>query len=131
MFSSIKTSRQNKERVTRLTRTLNLGAENIIARLAFTYSLSRDRVMKLSDIEDAGGKEYSAKVLFGDNADFYLALVCVHYKLYKTDKDLPRYIKMHIDDGIELIEKEIEKKKNITGNEFLIDKIEKGLKQLS
>ena len=131
MFTSIKTSKANKEIVTQLTRRLNLGAENVIARIAFTYSLYKDRKMDLALVKDAGGKEYSTKVLFGDNADYYIALICVQYNLYKSDKDLPRYIKMHIDDGIELIAKEIDQKKNITGAEFLIDKIEKGLKQFS
>lgn len=131
MFTSIKTSKANKEVVTQLTRNLNLGAENVIARIAYTYSISKERKMDLSKVQDAGGKEYSAKVLFGEYTDYYVALVCVHYNLYKTDKDIPRYIKMHIDDGIELIEKEISQKAGIGGVEFLIDKIEKGIKSFS
>ena len=131
MFTSIKTSRQNKEIVTGLTRKLNLGAENIIARMAFAYSLAKDRKMELAAMQDAQGKEYSAKVLFGDYAEYYIALICVHYNLYKSDKDIVKYVKMHIDDGLELIYNEIEKKSNITGEEFLINAIEKGLKQLA
>lgn len=131
MFTSIKTSRQNKEVVTQLTRRLNLGAENVIARIAFSYSLARERRMDLATIKDAQGKEYSAKVLFGDYADYYIAMICVHYTLYKTDKDIPRYIKMHIDDGLELIEQEVAKKNTITGEEFLVNVIEKGLKQIA
>lgn len=131
MFTSIKTSKQNKEIVTQLTRRLNLGAENIIARLAFSYSLSRNYKLDLSLIADAQGKEYSSKVLFGDHLDIYVALVCVHYNLYKTDKDLAKYIKMHIDDGLTLINHEIEHNHNITGFEFLIGKIEKGISKLN
>ena len=41
MFTSIKTSRANKDIVTDLSRKFNLGAENIIARIALTYSLSK------------------------------------------------------------------------------------------
>lgn len=130
MFTSIKTSRQNKEIVTQLTRRLNLGAENVIARMAFSYSISREKRMDLAKIADAQGKEYSAKVLFGDHFDIYVALVCVHYNLYKTDKDLAKYIKMHIDDGLTLINSEIENNPNITGFEFLINKIEKGIPKL-
>lgn len=124
MFSSIKTSRANKDRVTQLTQRLNLGAENVIARLAFSYSLGQDRVMDLTQMEDAQGKEYSAKVLFGDHADLYIALVCVQYQIYKTDKNIARYIKMHIDDGLVLIEKEITGKDSLTGSDFLINAIE-------
>ncbi len=127
MFSSIKTSRANKETVTQLTNKLNLGAENIIARLAFSFSLNTGKRMNLAEIADAGGKEYSSKVLFGDHADLYLALICVHYDLYKTDKDIPKYIKMHVDDGIKLIKEEIVDKDSITGTDFIINEIEKGL----
>lgn len=64
MFTSIKTSKANKDIVTELSRKFNLGAENIIARIAFTYSLSKDRLLSLSDIADSQGKEYSKHVLF-------------------------------------------------------------------
>src|SRR5690606_13470706 len=112
------------------TRRLNLGAENIIARIAFTYSLSKDKKLDLTKIADSQGKEYSAKVLFGDHLDYYIALVCVHYSLYKSDKDIGKYVKMHIDEGLTMINNEIEHNPNITGSEFLISKIERGLKAL-
>ena len=130
MFTSIKTSRENKEVVTQLTRKLNLGAENMIARLALAYSLSLNRKLDLEEIKNSQGKEYSKNVLFGEFSDFYLAMVCVHYNLYKTHKDLPRYIKMHIDDGLELINSEVEGQPNLSGFDFLIDKIETGLSHL-
>ncbi|TCD28641.1 DUF1832 domain-containing protein [Pedobacter psychrodurus] len=130
MFSSIKTSRANKDLVTKLTNKLNLGAENVIARLAFTYSLSQEKLMDLSQIQDSSGKEYSVKVLFGDYAEFYVALVCVHYDIYKTDKDISRYIKMHIDDGLQGIYDEVENKNSISGNDFMINQVEIGLRHL-
>lgn len=117
--------------MTQLTRKLNLGAENVIARLALSFSLSQDRKLTLSQIQNSQGKEYSAKVLFGDYSEFYIALICVHYKLYKSDKDISKYIKMHIDDGLELIFKDVEKKSGITGTEFLINEIELGMKLFS
>jgi DNA sulfur modification protein DndE len=131
MFTAIKTSKKNKELVSELTKKLGLGAENIIARIAFSYSLSKDRKMNLQEIEDAQGKEYSSKVLFGENIDIYLSLICVHYNLYKTDKDISKYIKMHVDDGLEIIGKELQKRDNTSGMEFIINKIEKGLQSLS
>ena len=39
MFSQIKTSIKNKDHVIDLTRKFNLGAENVIARIAIAYSL--------------------------------------------------------------------------------------------
>lgn len=131
MFTHIKTSRENKEIVSRLTRKLNLGTENIIARIAYTYSLSKDRELDLSEIKDSQGKEYSKSVLFGDNLPYYVSLVCVHYNLYKTDKDIPKYIKMHVDDGLELLDKEIQDNPNLDGFEFVIEKIENGLNEIA
>tara|TARA_R110000868_G_scaffold161699_1_gene392472 strand:- start:15787 stop:16182 length:396 start_codon:yes stop_codon:yes gene_type:complete len=127
MFTQIKTSKENKEVVTLLTRKLGLGTENVVARIAYTYSLSKDRKLDLNDIKDAGGKEYSKSVLFGDYHDIYLGLICVHYGLYKTDKDIGRYIKMHVDDGLQLLNDEVNERSNIDGFDFLSEKINLGL----
>ncbi len=127
MFTQIKTSRENKLIVTDLSRKFNLGAENVVARIAFVYSLSKGRKMVLSEIADSQGKEYSKNVLFGANYPFYLALLCVHYGIYKTDKDIPKYIKMHIDDGLQLLNCELRDNPNLNGMDYLIDKIDAGL----
>jgi len=123
MFNQIKTSKNNKDIVAQLTRKLNLGTENIIARMAFSYSLSQDRKLSLNDLMDSGGKEYSRSVLFGDYDDIYIGLVCTHYGIYKTDKDLGRYVKLHIDDGLQLINIELQKVNNIDGFDFLVEMI--------
>ena len=130
MFTSIKTSKNNKELVSKLTTRLGLGSENVIARIAFSYSLASERNMDLLQIADSQGKEYTVKILFGEHQDIYIAMICVHYGLYKTDKDIGKYVKMHIDDGLSLIEKELLKNDNINGTDFLINKIERGLKRL-
>jgi len=123
MFTQIKTSKENKEVVAFLTRKLGLGTENVIARMAFTYSLSKERKLDLNNIQDAGGKEYSKGVLFGEYYDIYLGLLCVHYGLYKTDKDIGRYIKMHVDDGLQLLNDEVNSLSNMDGFDFLSEKI--------
>ena len=130
MFTSIKTSKANKDIVTDLSRKFNLGAENIIARIALTYSLSQDHILSLADISDSQGKEYSKNVLFGSNLPYYIGLICVKYGLYKTDKDIPKYIKLHIDDGLQLMNKELQDNPNLNGYDYLIDKIETGLNGL-
>ncbi|RZK21866.1 MAG: DUF1832 domain-containing protein [Flavobacterium sp.] len=130
MFTQIKTSKENKEVVAFLTRRLSLGTENVIARIAFTYSLSHEQRLNLNEIKDAGGKEYSKSVLFGDYYDIYLGLLCVHYGLYKTDKDIARYIKMHVDDGLQLLNKEVNELSNIDGFDFLSEKINYSLQIL-
>lgn len=126
MFTQIRTSKENREVVALLSRKLGLGAENVIARMAFAYSLSKDRKLNLNEIKDAGGKEYSKSVLFGDYYDIYLGILCVHYGIYKTDQNLPKYIKLHIDDGLNLLYEEINNS-NFDSTDFLIQKIEEGL----
>lgn len=130
MFTQIKTSRRNRETVTELSRKFNLGAENVVARIALTYSLSKGRKLLLEDIEDSQGKEYSKNVLFGSNYPYYIGLICTHYGIYKTDKDIPKYVKMHIDDGLELMSKELKDNPNLNGMDYLIDKIEQGLSEI-
>ena len=127
MLANIKTSKQNKELVTKLTQKLNLGAENIVARLAFSYSLKRSKTLELKNIQDSEGKEYSVRVLFGNYESIYVSLIATNYNLHISDKNIGRYIKMHIDDGLILINQEVAKNDRITGNDFLINEIEKEL----
>ncbi|MBW7841606.1 MAG: DndE family protein [Ignavibacterium sp.] len=128
MFSSIRTSIKNKNVVTDLTRKIGLGPENTVARLAFAYSLAKGRNLDLQNIQDSKGKEYSKNVLFGKNLTYYVALICQQYNIYKTDKDIPKYIKLHIDDGLELLSKEYDKKRNVSGLDFVLSLIDQGLK---
>ena len=130
MFTHIRTSKENKEIVSNLSRQLNLGTENIIARIALTYSLSKERKLDIKDIQNSSGKEYSKTVLFGQNSDYYIAMVALHYSLYITDKDLPKYLKMHIDDGLELLYDELSTRGNIEGFDFLVEKMEQGIIEL-
>jgi len=127
MFSHIKTSKENKEVVTLLTNKLNLGAENVIARIALTYSLSLGEKLNIRDIQNSSGKEYSSKVLFGEYINYYVGLVALHYRLHISDKDLSKYLKMHIDEGLTLLYKEVDSNLNIDSFEFLREKIETSL----
>ena len=127
MFTHIRTSKENKEVVSQLTRKLNLGTENYISRIALTYSLSKDRVLDIKDIQNSSGKEYSNSVLFGDYADYYVGMVALHYGIHISDKDLGKYVKLHIDDGLNLLNEEVSCNSNIDGFDFLVEKIEGGL----
>ena len=131
MFSQIKTSNKNKAIVAELTRKFNLGAENIIARIAIGYSLQSGIKFTPLDVKDSGGKEYSKNVLFGDYYTIYLAMICTHYQIEFNNKDIPRYIKMHLDDGLERIAQDIQKNPNLVGFDYLFDKIQQGLEDIS
>ena len=130
MIGQIKTSTENKERVTRLTRKFGLGAENIIARIAIAYSLKQGNHFDPTKVKDSGGKEYSRNVLFGNLFPLYLSMICEHYQIKSTDKDLPRYFKLHLDDGLELIDKDVKDNPNLVGFDYLFDKIHEGLSEI-
>ena len=130
MIGQIKTSTENKERVTRLTRKFGLGAENIIARIAIAYSLKQGGHFDPTKVKDSGGKEYSRNVLFGNLFPLYLSMICEHYQIKSTVKDLPRYFKLHLDDGLELIDKDVKDNPNLVGFDYLFDKIHEGLSEI-
>lgn len=127
MFKQIKTSGENKQVVSDLTRRLGLGAENIVARLAIVYSMKSGHRISPTDVLDSTGKEYTANVLFGSNYILYLAMLCSLYGISENDKNIPRLFKAHLDDGLTLIDKDLKDNPNIPGFEYLTDQIEKGL----
>lgn len=129
-LTQIKTCSQNKEVVTRLTRKFALGAENVIARIAIAYSLKNGVRFSPTDIKDSGGKEYSKNVLFGSLFPLYLSMMCAHYGIKDTDKDLPRYFKLHLDDGLECIDSDLKNNPNLFGFDYLFDRIHEGLIEL-
>ena len=130
MLRSIRTSEKNREVVSELTAKLGMGPENLIARIAFAYSMAQDRRLQLQDIKDSKGKEYSSTVLFGNYLPVYVALVCQQYRLSKYDYDVPKYIKMHIDDGLNLISEIMKNNPNLGLFDFVLEVTDKGLEEL-
>lgn len=120
MFSHIKTSKANKEVVTKLTNKLNLGAENVIARIAVAYSLAQSEKLDLKDLKDSGGKEYSKNVLFGDYHEMYTGMICCRYNLHQSDKNLSKYVKLHLDKGLTDFANTFSTNSNQNGLEFLL-----------
>lgn len=131
VFSQIRTSSKNKEIVIELTRKFNLGAENIIARIAIGYSLQSGVRFEPTDVKDSGGKEYSKSVLFGNYYPIYLAMICTHYQISENNKDLPRYFKLHLDHGLQLIYDDVIDNPNLVGYDYLFDKIQSGLTEIN
>lgn len=130
MFSQIRTSSKNREVVVELTRKFNLGAENIIARIAIGYSLQSGDKFSPLDVKDSSGKEYSRIVLFGNYYSIYEFLICTHYQINSNDKNLPRYFKLHLDDGLQRIHNDVKDNPNLVGYDYLFDKIQYGLSEL-
>jgi len=104
----IKTSKENREIVARLSRKLGLGSENHISRIAFSYSINSDKKLNVSKIKNSSGKVYSKSVFFGNNFDLYIGMVCIKYNIHSSDNDILKYIKMHVDDGLESLNEFVE-----------------------
>ena len=115
----IRTSKKNKEIVGKLTRKFGFGFENHISRIAFAYSIKSDEKLDLAMLQNSSGKAYSESVFFGDNLNLYLGLVCVKYALHSTDKDILKYVKLHIDHGLESIDKIVNEKGIQNGFELI------------
>ena len=134
MLINIRTSEANKTIVQDLTRKVFPGAsENYISRVAFAYSISKGVHLDTANKEhllDRRGKEYKDDILFGNYRDYYIAIICQHYQIYKTDPSIAKYIKMHIDHGLSLMNKLFEENKNYSGLDFLLENIEKGIEVL-
>ena len=108
MQINIRTSEANQEIVRKLTSKLPVGTkENVIARIALGYSLQNGKRFSASEFNlyDSKGKEYKDHILFDAKyRDFYVALICQFYGIYKTNDNIPKYIKLHIDHGLELMD---------------------------
>ena len=132
MLLHIRTSEANKAVVSELTRRMfpQGQSENTISRIALAYSISRGERLDLANISNSQGKEYKEETLFGSNKAYYVALVCQHYGIHKEDLNLPRYLKMHVDDGLERLNKIFTDNRNYTGLDFLIEHIERGSESL-
>ena len=134
MQINIKTSGENQAVVTQLTRKLPGGTkENVIARIALGYSLSTGKRFTPQEFSsyDSQGKEYKDHILFdGQYRDFFIALVCQAYGISKNDDQIPKYIKLHIDHGLEKINYLFEHNPQYTFFDFLTEYFSKGVDAL-
>ncbi|WP_111672687.1 DndE family protein [Algoriphagus litoralis] len=133
MLINIRTSEANKLVVQELSRKVFPGAsENYISRVALAYSLSKGAKLDLEkDLLDGKGKEYKDDILFGNYRTFYIAMICQHYGIYKSDANIGKYVKMHVDHGLILMNKIFEESKNYTGLDFILEQVEQGIDLLS
>ena len=131
---NIKTSEKNKQVIQKLTRKLPTGTkENVIARIALGYSLQTGKKFSKGEFNnyDSKGKEYKDHILFDAKyRDFFIALICQHYGICKTDDNIPKYIKLHIDHGLEAIDRLFENDPEYTFFDFLMQHLKKGTSAL-
>lgn len=127
MNLSIKTSESNHQIVRDLTSKFDATYENVVAQFAIAYSIAQNRRFKVEDVKDSKGKEYKDYQLGGSRFNLFIALLSQHYDLYKTDTQIAKLLKIHLDDGLELMKKFFDDNPSFTGFDFLLDQIEKGL----
>ena len=127
MQFNIKTS---ADLVKKLTNKMGLGEENHIARISLVYSLVKNCYYNPNEIlknENGKQKEYKDNTLFGNYKNYYVSLICQKYQIHKEHSDIRKYLKWHIDKGLELIDVFFEENKNTTGIEFLLDNVQLGI----
>lgn len=132
MQINIKTSETNQKVVSELTKKLPNGTkENVIARIALGFSIKSGKKFNLQtdyNLYDSKGKEYKEHILFDAKyRNFFIALICQHYGIYKTDDNIPKYIKLHIDHGLESIYNIFSNQNNYDFFDFLMDSLESGI----
>lgn len=131
MQINIKTSAANQTIVSNLTQKLPGGAkENIIARVALGHSLASGKRFQQNEFSsyDSQGKEYKEHILFdAANRDFYVALICQAYGINKNSELIPKYVKLHIDHGLEQINYLFENRPQYTFFDFLVEHLGKGI----
>lgn len=131
MQINIKTSAANQSIVSNLTQKLPGGAkENIIARIALGFSLASGKRFQQNEFNtyDSQGKEYKEHILFDSaNRDFYIALICQAYGINKNDELIAKYVKLHIDHGLEQINYLFENRPQYTLFDFLVEYLGKGI----
>ena len=134
MQINIRTSETNQDIVRQLTAKLPVCTkENVIARIALGYSLQSGKKFSTSEfnIYDSKGKEYKDHILFDEKyREIYIALICQHYGIYKTDDNIPRYIKLHIDHGLVAMDNLFLNTNNYTFLDFLTEHLDKGISML-
>ncbi len=127
MTINVKTSESSHKLLREYSQKLRLPSENIIARIALGYSISKGKQLDLASIKDSKGKEYKEETFFGKNKTHFVAMVCQLYNVHRTDINIPKYIKMHIDDGFALMEKFFESNINHNIYDFLLENIDRGI----
>ena len=105
MQINVSTSEETEAILAKLQSRFSVTSKNILMRIALAYSLTRGRKLSLSKPEDTKGNPYKEITIVGNYRSYYIALICQFYDIYKTDSDIPKYFKLHIDDGLRLLEK--------------------------
>lgn len=130
---SIKTSKANLPVLERLKQAYDFKYYYVPARIAIAYSLQLKHRFNISThtVLDNGGKEIDEKDLFGhrDSLTLYHSLLNQHYGRLIEDSEFMKLVKLHMDDGLEILGKELldSGRGKFAHVDFLISIVKRGL----
>lgn len=136
----IKTTIENKDTVTTLTKNkFQFKDDRIIAQIALAYSIQKGSKFELSDwdVKNKGGKEYPESVLGSLNGNsndiIYHVILNHHYGRKISKEDFPKLVKLHLDHGLEMLNKDLILKDKGKGHHinYLMNLINNGLGLIS
>ncbi len=125
MVTRLKTSKEAKEIMENLNRTLRFSNNAILLRYAISRSLNEEiqiEIDPLAILNNNSGFEITRSTLYGDNEIIYKALMNVTDPI-KDEHFFPYLTNMHIERGLKLLERDYK----MAGNKekFLINIIKK------
>lgn len=130
MQINVSTSEETEAILSKLQNRFSIASKNILMRIALAHSLNRGRKLNTETPRDTKGNPYKEITIVGHYRNYYIALICQHYGIYKTDSDIPKYFKLHIDDGLLLLDKLFSESSNYGLSDYLLEHIERGLDSL-
>jgi DNA sulfur modification protein DndE len=130
MQINVSTSEETETILNKLQNRFNITSKNILMRIALAHSINRGRKLNNETPKDTKGNPYKEITIVGNFRNYYVALICQHYNLYKTDTDIPKFFKLHIDDGLILLDKLFAESSNYSFSDYLLEHIERGIDSL-
>lgn len=134
----IRISKQNDEKIDRLKTLYKFNSEGIVPRIAFAYSLQTNKRFDLNvDVAPSSdGKDFrDDRGLFGTivegrtNYPIFKAILEQHYQKSLFEEDFSKLFKLHLDHGLNKLEKELSKGDFTSGSHisYLMKLIKSGL----
>lgn len=134
----IKISKENDELLYKFKTLYDFKNESIVPRLAFSYSLMTGKIFDLEKeiIPPSDGKEFrDGRTIFGSliedtsNYPIYKAVLDQHYKKNTFEDEFAKLFKLHLNHGLNLLDKKIENGNISKGDhiELLMKSVKSGL----
>lgn len=118
-----RTTRETKDVLERLSRATGVR-RNYWSRAALGLSLSLEGELSDTETLDSEGMEHSRQMIFGEDEATLLALIRQRHQNNSDDATLAKLVKLHVERGTRLIQKEFERL-NRRGDELLLQLLQR------